>query len=68
MKRTQVIATTALITVGAAALTIYLLKKRQTQKRKEFVANAGYEMAYDLHFPVKYRRPDSKNGHSHAAF
>jgi hypothetical protein len=55
MKNTQKIAALAF----AAALvgtTVYLLRKKQHSKRREFVSNAGYEMAYDVHFPVKYRK------------
>ena len=63
MKKAQVIALTALTTALAAGFTIYLLGKRKQQKRKDFVANAGYEMAYDIHYPMKYRRHRRHNGH-----
>ena len=46
------LATTAVI----AGATVCLLKKRRHNKRREFVSNAGYELAYDVHFPVKYKR------------
>ena len=55
MKNSQKIAAFAF----AAALvgtTVYLMRKKQHSRRREFVANAGYEMAYDVHFPVKYRK------------
>jgi hypothetical protein len=55
MKNTQKIAAFAF----AAALvgtTLYLLRKNKHRKRLDFVANAGYEMAYDVHFPVKYKK------------
>ena len=55
MKNTQKLAAFAF----AAALTgtaIYLLRKKQHKKRKEFISNAGYEMAYDVHYPLKYRK------------
>jgi hypothetical protein len=55
MKNTQKIAAFAF----AAALvgtTVYLLRKNKHNKRLDLVANAGYEMAYDVHFPVKYRK------------
>jgi hypothetical protein len=43
-------------TAAMAGATICLLKKRQQKKRREFVANAGYELAYDVHFPIKYKK------------
>jgi hypothetical protein len=60
MKNTQKIATLVLAAalVGTA---LYLLRKKQHNKRREFVSNAGYEMAYDVHYPVKYRG-ESRSG------
>lgn len=63
MKRSQAIALTVLTTTLAAGITIYLLSRRKRRKRKDFVANAGYEMAYDIHYPMKYRRHKRHNGH-----
>ena len=63
MKRSQAVALTALTATLAAGVTIYLLSKRKKDKRRDFVANAGYEMAYDIHYPVKYRRHKRHNGH-----
>ncbi len=68
MKRSQAIVLTALTTALAAGATVWLLSKRKTQKRKDFVANAGYEMAYDIHYPVKYRRHKRHNGHRNSQF
>jgi hypothetical protein len=67
MKRSQAIALTALTTTLAAGLTIYFRSKRKHSKRKDFVANAGYEMAYDIHYPPKYSRPGRRNGHHSSA-
>jgi hypothetical protein len=58
MKRSHGIALTALTTALAAGLTVYLLNRRRHAKRKNFVANAGYEMAYDIHYPMRYTKPD----------
>ena len=66
MKRSQAIALTALTAALAAGVTVYLMNKRQAGKRKDFVANAGYEMAYDIQYPVKYRRHKRHNGHRNA--
>ena len=63
MKRSQAIALTAIGATLAAGLTLYLLSKRRQQERKDVVANAGYEMAYDVHYPVRYRRHKRQNGH-----
>jgi hypothetical protein len=65
MKRSQAIALTALTTSLAAGFTVYLLNRRRHAKRKDFVANAGYEMAYDIHYPLRYSKPGragSRNG------
>jgi hypothetical protein len=70
MKRSQAIALTALTTTLAAGFTLYFLGKRKHAKRKAFVSNAGYEMAYDIHYPPKYRRhsrSDRRNGHPSSA-
>jgi hypothetical protein len=57
MKKSPLPALTFLVaTAVVAGATICLLKKRQHKKRREFVANAGYELAYDVHFPLKYNR------------
>ena len=63
MKRSQAIVLTALTATLAAGITVYFLSRRKTKKRRDFVANAGYEMAYDIHYPIKYRRHRRHNGH-----
>jgi hypothetical protein len=63
MKKSQVIAITAITATVAAGLTLYFLSKRRQNRRKDFVANAGYEMAYDINYPVRYRRHKRHNGH-----
>jgi hypothetical protein len=57
MKRSQGITLTALTTALAAGFTVYLLNRRRHARRKDFVANAGYEMAYDIHYPLRYSKP-----------
>jgi hypothetical protein len=56
MKKIKWITGMALATTVVAGVTICLLKKHRQKKRSEFVSNAGYEMAYDVNFPVKYKR------------
>lgn len=68
MKKSEAIVLTVLTTTIAAGITIWLLSKRNAQKRKDFVANAGYEMAYDINYPVKYRRHKRHNGHRNSQF
>ena len=56
MKKSQLVALTTLTAAAAAAVTtIYLLKKKKHKKRLIAVSNAGYEMAYDIHYPLKYK-------------
>ncbi len=55
MKKSQLIALTALATAAAAVTTICLLKKKKYKKRPIDVSNAGYEMAYDIQYPMKYK-------------
>ena len=55
-KDKQLIAITAFTTLLAGAATIYLLTKRKREKRLTVVSNAGYEMAYDVHYPMKYKK------------
>ncbi len=60
MKRSQAIALTALTTALAAGFITYIWSKRKDRKRKELVADLGYEMAYDVHYPLKYSRRSAK--------
>jgi hypothetical protein len=62
MKRSQAIALTALTTTLAVGLALYLFNRRKHAKRKAFVSNAGYEMAYDIHYPPRYQRPRTRDG------
>jgi hypothetical protein len=55
-KDKQLIALTAFTTLLAGAATIYLLTKNKREKRLAVVSNAGYEMAYDVHYPIKYKK------------
>lgn len=58
-KKQQLIAITALTTLATAAAAcsaIYLIAKKRRDKRLAVVSNAGYEMAYDVHYPMKYKR------------
>ena len=63
MKKTEAIALTALTTTLAAGVLVYIWQKRRSARRKDFVANAGYEMAYDIRYPMKYSRHKRHNGH-----
>jgi hypothetical protein len=55
MKKTQLLAATVL-TAALVGVTIYLLSKDKRKRRMMVVANAGYETAYDIHYPIKYGR------------
>ena len=55
MKKKHVIAIAAISAV-LAGTTLYLIQRKKRERRKAFVANAGYETAYDVHYPVRYSR------------
>ncbi len=57
MKKSQLIALSALATTAivAAGVTICLRRKKNHEKRLVAVSNAGYEMGYDIHYPIKYK-------------
>lgn len=58
-KKQQLIAITALTTLAttaAACSAVYLIAKKRRDKRLAVVSNAGYEMAYDVHYPMKYKK------------
>ncbi|HEY4208381.1 MAG TPA: hypothetical protein VGM31_16260 [Puia sp.] len=58
-KNRELIAATALVTLlaGVAAVTaVYVVSKKRKQKRLAVISNAGYEMAYDVHYPIRYRK------------
>lgn len=59
-------ALTALTATLAAGLALYFVSRRKHSRRKDFVANAGYEMAYDINYPLRYRRHKRHNGHRSA--
>jgi hypothetical protein len=59
MKKRNVIAFAALAALAAGA-TIYLLQRKRRERRKAFIANAGYETAYDVHYPIRYGRSRGK--------
>jgi hypothetical protein len=59
MKKKHVI-TVAALTAIAAGTAIYLLQRRAHNRRKAFIANAGYETAYDVHYPIRYGRSKGK--------
>jgi hypothetical protein len=58
MKKTKLFATIAFATtaITVAGATICLVRKYKHQKRREAISNAGYEYAYDIHYPMKYKR------------
>lgn len=59
MKKKDVI-TIAALTAIAAGTAIYLLQRRKQNRRKAFIANEGYEAAYDVHYPIRYSRSKGK--------
>lgn len=59
MNKKQLIVVTALTTLAATAATltaVYVIARKRKDKRMAVVSNAGYEMAYDVHYPMKYKK------------
>ncbi|MHA4810274.1 hypothetical protein ACX0G9_19330 [Flavitalea flava] len=58
MKKTNLIATAALATIAVtlAGSIICMARKNKQQKRLAAIANEGYELAYDIHYPVTYKK------------
>ena len=54
MKKKKWIMLMAITTVVAGAA-VYIYRKRRTRKQLAIVSEAGYETAYDIHFPLKYK-------------
>ena len=50
MKKTQLLAVTVL-TASLVGLTFYLLRKDKHKRRMTVISDAGYETAYDIHYP-----------------
>ncbi|HEV3411896.1 MAG TPA: hypothetical protein VG101_05425 [Puia sp.] len=59
MKKKHVITIAALSAV-LAGTAIYLIQRKERNRRKAFIANAGYETAYDVHYPIRYGRSKGK--------
>lgn len=60
MKNKKLLVATILVASVATAVVaanVYLLKKYKHKKRLAVVSDAGYETAYDIHFPMKSKRP-----------
>ena len=55
MNKTKLI-TILTLTATLTGATIYLLKQCRHKKRLAVVSDAGYETAYDVHFPLKYKK------------
>jgi len=57
MKKNKLFATVVLAStvVGAIGATICMVRKNKEQKRLAAISDAGYELAYDIHYPMKYK-------------
>jgi len=56
MKNKKLLLTLVLVAAVAVVGTNLLAKKTKHKKRLAVVSDAGYETAYDIHFPLKYKR------------
>jgi len=43
------------LTTTAITATACLIRKRRKEKRLTEISNAGYELAYDIQYPVRYK-------------
>jgi ABC-type uncharacterized transport system permease subunit len=56
MKNKKLITSIA-ITIVAAGVAVYVFKRIRKHRMLNTVADAGYETAHDIHFPLKHNRP-----------
>ena len=58
MKKSKLFAVAALATMAVTLVgtTICLVSRNRKRKRLEAISNAGYELAYDIHYPTTYRK------------
>jgi hypothetical protein len=66
MKNKKVLMATILVAAVATAVVganIYLLKRYKHRKRLAVVSDAGYETAYDIHFPLKPKKQRRTSQH-----
>ncbi|HWK07219.1 MAG TPA: hypothetical protein VNS58_26490 [Puia sp.] len=58
MKRNKFLAVAALATIAVTLVgsTICLVKKHKRKKRLQAISDAGYELAYDIHYPTTYKK------------
>ena len=54
MKNVKLLAALVLSSTAVAA-TVYVIRKRKREKRLVEISNAGYELAYDIQYPVRYK-------------
>lgn len=55
------VAVTAAVVTAAVMLTACRKKNKTEQKQLAVVSDAGYETAYDVHFPLKHNRRKKKS-------
>lgn len=55
MKNLKLLTALALTATAVGAIACVIRKKRK-DKALDHIANAGYELAYDIHYPVRYKR------------
>jgi hypothetical protein len=46
--------------IAVAGLVIYWYRKVSLRKKLRVISNAGYETAFDIHYPLKHNRPGKK--------
>lgn len=58
MKKNKFLAAATLVTVAVTLVgsTLCLVRKQRRKRKLEAISNAGYEFAYDIHYPMKYKK------------
>ena len=58
MKKSKFFAAAALATIAVTLVgsTLFLVRKHRRKRRLEAISNDGYEFAYDIHYPMTYKK------------
>ena len=47
---------TLVVVAAAVGVNAFLIKRMRHKKKLAVVSDAGYETAFDIHFPLKYKK------------
>jgi hypothetical protein len=66
MENAKWLAVIALAAV-AAGMMIYRVRKMRMRRKLEVISNAGYELAQDIHYPLKHNVPGKADNNRSAS-